>query len=163
MNITKFISDIIVKNVVRRYKRKGVIIGENTFISRKVFIDTHSGASVTIGNNCYITRNTIILNHTDTHVGGPLGLYRKYGSDRISKNVVIGNNVFVGVGSVIMPGIKIGDNAIVGAMSLVNKDVPKNTVYAGVPAKYICDVNEMLKKDFNNFDIHSWNKEIGGI
>ena len=163
MNITKFISNLIVKNVVRRYKRKGVIIGENTFISRKVFIDTHPGASVTIGNNCFITRDTIILNHTDTHIGGPLGLYRKYGSDRISKNVVIGHNVFVGVGSVIMPGIKIGDNAVVGAMSLVNNDVPKNTVYAGVPAKYICNVNEMLKKDFNNFDIDAWNKEIGGI
>ena len=161
MKIKKIISNIIIKIVVGRYKRKGVIIGTNTFISRKVFIDTHSGATVTIGNNCYITRNTIILNHTDTHVGGPLRLYKKYGADRISKDVVIGNNVFVGVGSVILPGIKIGDNAIIGAMSLVNKDVPKNTVFAGVPAKYICNINDMLKKDFKDFDVDTWNKEVG--
>ena len=56
----------------------------------------------------------------------------------ISKGaVVIENNVWVGEGVVIMPGITIGENSIIGANSVVTKDVPKNTVVGGVPAKIL--------------------------
>jgi len=70
-----------------------VEIGQNTFISHKAYIDSHKNSKIRIGSNCFITRNVIILNHTDTHMGGPLGLYEKYGAGRISLDVNIGNNV----------------------------------------------------------------------
>lgn len=58
--------------------------------------------------------------------------------------VVIGDNVFVGFNSTILPGVHIGENAIIAAGSLVTHDVDKNTVVAGVPAKQIKTVNEFF-------------------
>jgi len=148
---------------LRIYKKNGIIIGENTFISHKAYIDKHSNASIKIGNNCYITRNVIILNHTDTHMGGPLGLWKEFGSQRISKDVTIGDNVFIGVQTVIMPGVKIGNNSIIGALSLITFDVPSNTIVGGIPARLLGSVPEMLSKDFPNFNIEEWKKRFGEI
>lgn len=54
-----------------------------------------------------------------------------------SKSVIIGNNVWIGAKATILLGITIGDNAIIGANSLVNKDVPEGAIVGGVPAKVI--------------------------
>ena len=143
-----------------KYKRRGVQIGNNVYISPKAYIDSHSGSKVVIGSNVYITRNVVILNHTDTHKGGPLNLWVKYGGERISKDVIIEDNVFIGVNSVIMPVVTIGKNAIVGALSFVTTDIPKGTVYAGMPAKKITDVATMIRKDLPEFDIELWKKEM---
>ena len=133
-------------------KLKGITIGKDTYISPKAYIDAHKGAKVFIGENCYITRNVVILSHTDTYRGGPAGLWIEKGAGRISKDVVFGNNVFIGVNSVILPGVTIGDNAVIGALSLVDKDIPANTVWAGIPAKQISTLEEMIKKEFPNFE-----------
>lgn len=132
-------------------RSNGVKIGKNTFLSPKAYIDTHKGSSVTIGKNCYITRNVVILNHTDTYRGGPEGIWISKGCDRILKDVVIGDNVFIGVNSVVMPGVTIGNNSVVGALSLVNKSIPPNTVWAGNPARQITTISEMMLKEFPNF------------
>jgi maltose O-acetyltransferase len=115
-------------------------IGKNTYISPKAYIDHHKKYSVEIGNNCYITRDCIILDHTQEKQGGPLKLWGKieYGS------VKIGNNVFIGVKSVIMPGVTIGDNVIIGAMSLVTKDIPDNVVAFGQPARVVKSINDVI-------------------
>ncbi len=130
----------------------GIEVGKNTYISRQAYIDKHPGSKISIGRNCYITRNVVILNHTDTCRGGPEGMWIKYGGRRISKDVVIGDNVFIGVNSVILPGINIGDNAVIGALSLVNRDIPANTVWAGVPVKYISDLEQMIKNEIVDFE-----------
>lgn len=145
----------------QRLKHRGIRIGSNTFISHKAYIDSHKGAKVIIGSNCFITRNVIILNHTDTGLGGPKSLYVPYGGDRVLADVEIGDNVFIGVGSVVMPGVKICDNSVIGALSLVTKDVPANRVYAGQPAKEICSVQDMLERSVDNFDREGWIKEFG--
>lgn len=119
------------------YKQRGVIIGKNTYISPKAYIDTHPPGKVTIGENCYITRNVVILNHSDTKKGGPLSLWKERGGKRLIGDVIIGKNVFIGVNSVIMPGVKIHDDVIIGALSLVNSDIPKGKIAAGIPAKVI--------------------------
>jgi len=134
------------------YKFSGVVIGVDTFISSKAYIDRHKGSRIIIGSNCYITRNVVILNHTDTYRGGPKGIWIKKGTSRISKDVIIGDNVFIGVNSVIMPGIKIGNNVVVGALSFVNKDLPDNTVWAGNPAKMLTTTQEMILKEFPYFE-----------
>src|SRR5690606_1850730 len=67
---------------------------------------------------------------------------RKY---RVEK-VIIGNNVFLGANSVVLPGVTIGDNVIVGAGSIVTKSLPSGGVYAGNPARRICSVDEYITR-----------------
>lgn len=62
-------------------------------------------------------------------------------------NVNIGNNVFVGAETVILPNVTIGDNSIIGANSTVSRDIPANVVAAGSPAKVICTLEEYLQKN----------------
>ncbi|OVE76440.1 hypothetical protein BVX97_00970 [bacterium E08(2017)] len=116
-------------------KLRGAGIGHGTYISPTAYIDTHKPGKVIIGQNCYITRNVVILCHSDTARGGPAGIWEANGGKRVHADVEIGDNVFIGVNSVVMPGVKIGNNAIVGALSLVVEDVPEGKVVAGIPAK----------------------------
>lgn len=60
--------------------------------------------------------------------------------------IIIKDNCFIGMRSTIMPGVTIGPNSIVGAGSLVTKNVPEGCVYDGVPAKFICTVDEFKEK-----------------
>jgi hypothetical protein len=59
---------------------------------------------------------------------------------------VIGDNVFVGINAIIMKGVKIGGNSIIGAVSVVTKDVPPNSVAAGNPCKVLMDIKELYDK-----------------
>ena len=59
--------------------------------------------------------------------------------------VNIGNNVFIGAESVVLPNVTIGDNVVIGANSTVTKDIPSNSVYAGNPAKFICTIDEYIE------------------
>ena len=85
--------------------------------------------SIKIGNECVIARD-VIIRDTDAHeiIG------KKH--EKI-KPVVIGNHVWIGAKAMIMKGVTIGDGAIVAAGAIVTKDVPANTIVAGVPAKVI--------------------------
>ncbi|MDR8085751.1 acyltransferase, partial [Acinetobacter baumannii] len=58
----------------------------------------------------------------------------------------IGNNVYLGTNTIILPGVSIGNNVIVGAGSLVNKDLADNAVYAGIPAKFIKTLDDYYTK-----------------
>lgn len=70
---------------------------------------------------------------------------KSLGYTKIGK-ISIGDNVFIGANSTILPGITIGNNSIVGANSVVTKDIPENVVVAGNPAHVICSLEEYLKK-----------------
>jgi len=60
---------------------------------------------------------------------------RSYSGD--SKEVIIGNNVFIGYGSLVLKGVTIGDNSVIGANSVVTKDIPANVIAGGNPCKVI--------------------------
>ena len=142
INILRIISQSRLRIRLFIYRRiRKIRIGKNTYISPKAYIDHHKSFSVEIGDNCYITRDCIILDHTQEKQGGPLKLWGEieYGK------VKIGNNVFIGVKSVIMPGVTIGDNVIIGAMSLVTKDIPSDVVAYGQPAKVIKSIDDVIK------------------
>lgn len=97
---------------------------------------------ITLGDNVHITRDVLFI----THDGGTL-LYRKYVKDlEITKPIVVGNDVYIGVRSIIMPGVTIGNNVIIAAGSVVTKDVPDNSVVGGVPARAIKSANEYFEK-----------------
>lgn len=62
-----------------------------------------------------------------------------------SSPVIIGENVWIGSSSTILPGVTVGDNSVVAAGAVVTKDVPKNAVVAGVPARVVKEINNNLK------------------
>ncbi len=112
---------------------KNITIGKNVFINSGCRFQDHGG--ITIRDGAQIGHNVVIatLNHN------PEPSRRR---NTIPKPVYIGKNVWIGSNSTILPGITIGDNAIIGAGSVVTKDVPQMTVYAGNPARKIKDIGE---------------------
>lgn len=98
---------------------------------------------IEIGNDVKITHGVIILTHGfDWAV--MKGVYGEVlGS---AGKVTIGNNVFIGMNSIILKGVTVGNNVIIGAGSLVNKDIPDNCVVAGNPAKVIMSLDEYHQK-----------------
>jgi maltose O-acetyltransferase len=80
-----------------------------------------------------------------------------HGINRIGR-VVIGDNVFVGRQSIILPNVKIGNNVIVGAGSVVNKNIPDNVVAAGNPCRVISLIDDFVKKTKQNMTGNTyWN------
>jgi acetyltransferase-like isoleucine patch superfamily enzyme len=110
-------------------RASGATIGENTMISLGAKIDLRRG-KVSIGDNCLITHGCYILSHDGAaHVINP--------DDDGTGYVTIGDNVFIGVNTVVLRNVTIGSHAIIGAGSLVNKDIPEGAVAAGNPIKII--------------------------
>ena len=105
------------------YIEEGVVIGDNCKIRPFVFIPT----GVTIEDNVYVGPNVSFTNDKYPRVKGEWKLL----PTRIKKGASIGAN------SVILPGVTIGEDAMVGAGSVVTKDVPSNAVVAGNPARII--------------------------
>lgn len=99
---------------------------------------------IEIGNHVRITTGCKFV----THDGGLWVLRKKYNKDTIDRfgKIVIGNNVHIGWDTIIMPGVTIGDNVVIGCGSVVTKDIPSNSVYAGVPARKIEDIEEYYQK-----------------
>lgn len=98
---------------------------------------------LSIGDNVVICAKTTILTHDYSHIV----LCTKYGQNiGDAKPVSIGNNVFVGIGTMIVMGTEIGNNVIIGAQSVVHGRIPDNCVVAGNPAKVICTIEEFYNK-----------------
>ena len=117
----------------------GMKVGKNFGRLNGVILDPSHCWLIEIGDNVTLAPRVHILCHdasTKTFLG-----YTKIG------RVTIGDNVFVGAESVILPGVTIGNNVIIGANSTVTHDVPDNMVYAGTPAKKLCTLEEYLEKE----------------
>ena len=119
--------------------KMGLKVGKNYKRLNGVILDPAHCWLITIGNNVTIAPRVHILAH-DASTKGFLN-YTKIG------RVNIGNNVFIGAESVVLPNVTIGDNVIIGANSTVTKDIPSNSVYAGNPAKFICTLDEYIDKN----------------
>lgn len=97
---------------------------------------------ITLGEHVYITDGVKFI----THDGATL-LFRDRVPDlEITKPIKVGSNVYFGNNAVILPGVTIGNNVIVGAGAVVTKDIPDNSVAVGVPARVIKTVDEYLEK-----------------
>ena len=115
-------------------------IGENVYFYSRIF--PPNPKLLKIGNNVSIATNVRILGHDriDVVLSGLYG--NKY--SKFYDCVEIGNNVFIGSDVVILPGVKIGDNTIVGAGAVVSKDLPSGKIWGGVPARCIGDFGELV-------------------
>lgn len=107
---------------------RNIKVGKNVFINSCCNFQDQGG--VTIGDGSLIGHKAVFatLNH---------GLAPEDRSTLYPSPIVIGKNVWVGASATILPGVTVGDNAIIAAGAVVTKDVPANTVVAGVPAKVI--------------------------
>lgn len=128
------------------YARKlGVVIGKDC----RLIDDVKFGAEpylVTLGNHVSVTSSSFI-----THDGGIWIFRNKHPKIDVIKPIKVGNNVFIGAGCTILPGVSIGNNVVVGAKSLVSKSLESNFVYAGVPAKKIKSIDEYYKSVYPDF------------
>ena len=130
-------------NQVKYAKRLGVNIGKNCLI-----ISTPNYGSepwlITIGDHVELTSNISFITHD-----GSTWVFRdkeKYKNVIRYGTIYIGDNSFVGQGTTFLPGSHVGKGCIIGAGSLVKGKIDDNTVYAGVPAHYICTVEEFAEK-----------------
>lgn len=133
------------QDYIDNLREKGIKIGHNTvfFDWRSNIVDTQRPWLIEIGNYCKITHGVVILSHDYSRSV----LRRVYGEviDG-AKRTIIGDNVFIGMNSVILMGANIGNNVIIGAGSIVSGTVPDNVVVAGNPAKIICTLDEYYQK-----------------
>ncbi|MFT5295397.1 MAG: acetyltransferase-like isoleucine patch superfamily enzyme [Colwellia sp.] len=99
---------------------------------------------ITLGEKITISGNVRFI----THDGGYWVLRNLYDNFLCNSTgeIKVGDNVFIGIDSIILPNVTIGHNVIIGAGSIVTKDIPSNTVFAGVPARHICSINEYKLK-----------------
>jgi len=110
-------------------------IGVNTYLES--FSTILCKGKITIGNNVAIAQNVVIVDYNHS-IGRKSGCYfRKI--DEIGE-IFIGNNVWIGTGAKILMNVTIGDGAIIGANSVVTKDVPQGKIYVGIPAKEINEI-----------------------
>lgn len=152
--IKKFLRNLVLKEkassekFVAHLRNKGVTVGENVrfFSPNNTVVDLQTPWLLTIGNNVNITYGVIILTHDyawsvlkerPESKGVILGA---------QSPVIIGNNVFIGMNSIITRGVSIGDNVVIGAGSVVTKDCESNSVYAGNPAQRIMSIEEYCQK-----------------
>ena len=119
--------------------KTGMKVGKNFERLNNVLIDDSHCWLIEIGDNVTLAPRVHILAH-DASTKHFLG-YTKIG------RVVIGNNVFVGAETVILPGVAIGSNVVIGANSTVTHDIPDNSVAVGSPAKVVCSLEEYLVKE----------------
>lgn len=119
-------------------RKQGVPIGKNSKIIYPSHIDRRLPYLVEIGDHVTVSFNVTLLTHDATTA---------YAGDMVKVgHIVIRDHSFIGANSTILCNVSIGPNSIVGAGSVVSSDVPPNTVYAGNPARFVCELNEFIGK-----------------
>lgn len=116
-----------------------LVIGNNVGISSSAIF---CNKRIVIGNNVKIGGNVCIYD-TDFHSLSPVSRRSRHQDmiETLSRDVKIGNDVFIGAHSTILKGVNIGDRSIIGACSVITRDVPKDEIWAGNPAKFIRQIS----------------------
>ena len=126
------------KNIYFKYvgfweNKKSICIGDNSFIGRGV--EFNISKSITIGDNCLIASGCKFIDHDHgLKLGGLMRLQR--GSE---KEIILGDDVWLGVNVIVLKGVTISDGVVIGSGSVVTKNIPANEIWGGVPAKKIAE------------------------
>lgn len=133
--VRRITGEIPTKTLIKR----GLKVGTNFNRQQGYFIDPTHCFLIEIGNNVTMSIRVVLMAH-DASTKKVLG-YTKIGK------IKIGDNVFIGANSVILPNVTIGDNVVIGANSVVTKDIESNTVVAGNPAKVVNKLESFEEKN----------------
>lgn len=132
------------KGSLRIAKENGMIVEEGVSVLGGVNFGSEPYL-ITLRRKCRITSDVVFV----THDGGTWAFrnhWEEYKDVIKYGRIEIGEEAFVGTRSIIMPGVHIGKHSVVGAGSVVTKDVPDYTVVAGVPARIVCTTKEYAEK-----------------
>lgn len=105
------------------------VIGNNSHLGAFCYVNVCYG-NIIIGDDVAIGPGTKIIAYSNYYQFG-----EKVTQEKISKDIIIGNNVFIGANCIILPGTIIHENVIIGAGSVVKGEIDENSIYAGLPAK----------------------------
>jgi acetyltransferase-like isoleucine patch superfamily enzyme len=133
-----------------------IVIGDYCLISPGVRISAEQ--SIRIGDDCMFAAN-VYISDSDWH-----GIYNRIRPFRCSKPVVLENNVWLGEQVIVIKGVTIGENSVIGAGSVVTKSIPANSIAVGNPARVIKSINpnrRMLKREllFKNPEHYVYNQD----
>ena len=135
-------------------------VGENCYIEPP-FHSNWGGKNVHLGNNVYFNFNATMVDDTHIFIGdctmlGPNVVIATAGHPilpelrekalQYNMPVHIGKNCWLGAGVIVLPGVTIGDNTVIGAGSIVTKDIPANVVAVGNPCKVLREISEHDKE-----------------
>lgn len=138
-------------------------IGEGCYIEPPLRANW-GGRHVHFGNNVYVNFNLTLVDDTHIYVGDytlfgpnvtvataahPITPELRMPVTQFNLPVHIGKNCWIGAGVIIVPGVTIGDNTVIGAGSVVTKDIPANVVAVGNPCKVLREITEEDKKRYN--------------
>lgn len=144
MRVFSFIYDLFlfyIKGGVEYARKKGVSVGSGC----RIYIKSWGSEPflISIGNKVTVTSGVKFLTHD-----GSTWLIHDENNERYQKyaEINVGDNVFIGVNSIIMPGVSIGNNVVIGAGTVVTKDLPNDGVYVGVPAKRVGGFTEFSQR-----------------
>ncbi|TMU84149.1 CatB-related O-acetyltransferase [Bacillus sp. BHET2] len=112
---------------------ENIRVGRNTYINGGYLLAGKT-SRISIGESCLISYNVHLRTDMHKFLDKEIEIINQ---GDLEKNIVIGNDVWIGFGVQVMPGVKIGNGAVIGAGSIVTKDIPDYAVVAGVPAKVI--------------------------
>lgn len=146
-------------NFYKYAEKVGVKLGENVRFTGQPGLGSEPYL-IEIGNHVLIASHVTFI----THEGGHWvlkGIDKKYNDTFGYGRIIVKDNVYIGSGATILRGVTIGENTIIGAGSLVNRSCEPNSVYAGVPAKRICSLEEWGKRfldDMPEFDLENYKK-----
>lgn len=123
---------------IQKLVDRGLVLGRNVNIVDTFFFDPSHCFLISIGDNCTIAPGVRLIAH-DASTKRFLG-YTKIGK------IHIGADCFIGDSVIVLPNVAIGQGSIIGAGSVVTRDIPSGMVAAGNPAKVICPVDQYLDK-----------------
>ncbi len=124
------------KNVILPYDLdiycpQNIFIGHDVTIGRGTVLWASSKGKIIIGNRCAISTRVCLITPTHDYQQLPIS------SVGINRSISVGSDVWIGVGAIILPGVKIGNGSVIAAGAVVTKDVPSNVVVGGIPASII--------------------------
>lgn len=141
----------IIRDPVKYWIKMGVRIGTACEINPTAAFGSEPYL-ITLGDHVRVTADVEFVTH-DGGVWVLRGMENEFcNADRFGE-IKVGNNVHIGMRSIIMPGVSIGNNCIIGAGAIVTKNIPDNSVAVGVPARVIESIEEYMNKNRSKLEM----------
>lgn len=137
------------KNLVLYLRNQGVQIGEDCAIDYSASFGSEPYL-ISLGNHVRVNEGVKFITH-DGGVWVLRGQKTEYQNIDLFGRITVGNNVHIGTDTIIMPGVNIGSNCIIGCGAIVTRDIPDNSIAVGIPARVIESLEEYEHKNAARF------------